>query len=118
MIRFPIKQIEPIMSALADETADVKSMLLRYEAAVAMGPSSKHVHYGDIQDFDLALQILNDLECAMREIGQSRPAAFGGAHPISIAGLRLERIRAKLRLALGDAPSSCPQHGTRSIELF
>lgn len=89
------KQIK-VLEVINQEIAAARDLLLAYEAAEY---NPQHDCRGDskrAQGFDLAVQILTDVEHIIGLLGSTHLDATGPAPPILLSGLKLERIRAKL----------------------
>lgn len=91
------QDIATIVATIGDEVAVAHKLLIDFEAAVQRQDSSHLISNSNVQGFDLALQILNDVEHLAHSLVASLPYKTPLASPLPMDGLRLERVRKKLR---------------------
>ncbi|MEL6840133.1 MAG: hypothetical protein AAFP85_12635 [Pseudomonadota bacterium] len=107
-----------MMEMLADEMACARAMLLRYESVVTPMVSSANLPHQEIQGFDLALQMLKDLEHLSRIISDHLPENVAATRPVQSSGLKLERSRHRLSMLAGiEVPKKSPEPSD-AVDLF
>ena len=108
--------IAPVLAVIATEIAAAHQLLIGYEHAINQADSKARSLKTQIQGFDLALQILSDVEHLTDVLGQQFSAETALPHPLPISGVRLERVRTKLfqnQLAGADSQGPAP-----AVDLF
>ena len=111
-------RIEPIMRMLADDIAKVQSMLLQYEVVTAPLIKDAPAHRKELQGFDLALQMLRDLEYLSRTVSEHVADELATSRPLHAPGLLLERSRHLLSALAEIQVDSLPNEPLKSIDLF
>lgn len=86
--------IPPLLAGMAEAMAEIRLMLLRYEAAMVEAPRNA-TNRQAVQDFDLAVQLLQDLEHIAQLLGKELPPDLMAQNALPLAGLRLERSRTR-----------------------
>lgn len=108
--------IVPVLAVIGAEIAAAHQLLIGFEHAINQtNPKTRNLKT-QIQGFDLALQILSDVEHLTDVLGQQFSAETALPHPLPISGVRLERVRAKLsqnQLSDADLQSPAP-----AVDLF
>jgi hypothetical protein len=84
--------VPPLLAGMAEAMEEIRQMLLRYEDAMAEAPRNPATRQA-IQDFDLAVQILQDLEHIAQLLAAELPPDMMARTSLPLAGLRLERSR-------------------------
>ncbi len=111
-------RIEPVIRTLADELATARAILLRYESAVTPLIAETDAAHRDIQGFDLALQMLNDIEYISRTVADHLPDGIASESPMQMPGLALERSKHSLRVSAGIETSRRPPEPSNTVDLF
>ncbi|MDX8348590.1 hypothetical protein SLH49_11390 [Cognatiyoonia sp. IB215446] len=118
MSKVETSRIQPVLEALADELACAGAMLLSYERAVTPLVSQSNVAHREVQGFDLALQMLNDLEYLSRVLAAHLPADAVTTSPLDASGLTLERSRHRLDMSAGSDSTNQSSAQNVSVDLF
>ena len=118
MSELEASRVQPVLEALADELACAGAMLLRYEHAVTPLVSRSNVAHQEVQGFDLALQMLKDLEYLSRALAAHLPADAVTTTPLKVPGLTLERSRHRLDVSAGLAGKKKSSVQNASVDLF
>jgi len=102
--------IPPLLGSMAESMEEIRQMLLRYEAAMVEAPVTPE-RLRAVQDFDLAVQILQDLEHLANQLAAELPPDLMAHHALPLAGLRLERSRRRFVAAVKGprAPTEPPR---------
>ena len=108
--------IPPLLAGMADAMEEIGQMLLRYEAAMAEAPRNA-ANRQAAQDFDLAVQILEDLNHIARLLAAELPPDLMAQNALPLAGLRLERSRRRFLSAARGGPAP-PQARAHRFDLF
>lgn len=108
--------IPPLLAGMAEAMGEIRLMLLRYEAAMVEAPSNA-ANRQAVQDFDLAVQLLQDLEHIAQLLGRELPADLMAQSALPLAGLRLERSRTRF-LSAGVRDPAADQRPPPRIDLF
>ncbi|MFN4098848.1 MAG: hypothetical protein ACK4GT_03635 [Pararhodobacter sp.] len=109
--------IPPLLGSMADSMEEIRQMLLSYEAAMVEAPVTPE-RLRALQDFDLAVQILQDLEHLANQLAAELPPGLMAHHALPLAGLRLERSRRRFIAAVkGRGPAADPPR-PNPIDLF
>ena len=95
--------IPPLLGSMAEAMEEIRQMLLRYEEAMVDAPRTPENRRA-AQDFDLAVQILQDLEHISQRLAAELPSDLMAHHSLPLAGLRLERSRRRFYAAAHGAP--------------
>ncbi|MCA2014020.1 hypothetical protein [Pararhodobacter sp. CCB-MM2] len=96
--------IPPLLGSMADAMEEIRQMLLSYEEAMVDAPRTPENRRA-AQDFDLAVQILQDLEHISQKLAAELPPDLMAHHSLPLAGLRLERSRRRFVAAARGAPA-------------
>jgi hypothetical protein len=104
--------VQSLLEGIADEITAVTVLLLDVEARVGLHDITGGKH--SAQQFDLSLQILNDLARLARRIAEGVSGARIPASLVREGDLLLERTRNRL-LLLGELPPASP---IQTVELF
>jgi hypothetical protein len=108
------------MTAIAEELNRVQAMLHAYEQATStshlVGSDANAMR--DAQSFDLALQLIADLETTAKFLSKNTPDEVTFEISALFSDLRLERSRNNLQHALGFEPSTTTASVSKSIDLF
>ena len=88
--------IAPVLAVIGAAIAAAQQLLIGFEYAINHADHEARNLKANIQGFDLALQILNDVKHLAEVLGQQFSAETALPHPLPISGVRLERVRAKL----------------------
>ena len=108
--------IPPLLASLSDALEEIRQMLLRYEASMIVAPTTPETRRA-AQDFDLAVQILQDLEHVTQQLAKDLPPGLMSENSLPLAGLLLERNRRRFMAAVEG--KALPNQGTSPmIELF
>jgi len=111
-------RVQPVLEALADELSCASAMLLRYEHAVTPLVSQSNVATHEVQGFDLALQMLKDIEYLSRVLAAHLPPDAVTATPLKAPGLTLERSRYRLDVSAGLVGKKQSAVQNASVDLF
>lgn len=111
-------RVKPVVEAFAGELACVRAMLLRYELAVTPLFSQSNVSHQDLQGFDLALQILKDLEHLSSALATYLPTDAMTLHPLEASGLTLERTQRMLNGSIGLGEEQSSPAPLNTVDLF
>jgi len=109
--------IPPLLGSMAEALSEIRHMLLTYEAAMVAGPRSAETGRA-VQDFDLAVQTLQDLETLARQLAAELPLTLVSQHPLTLAPLQLERSRRLFVAAILGAPPVESAARAPTIDLF
>lgn len=109
--------IPPLLRSMAASMEEIRQMLLRYEAAMVEAPVTPE-RLRAVQDFDLAVQILQDLEHLTTHLAVELPADLMAHQTLPLAGLRLERSRQHFVSAISDRKSPASTDGATGFDLF
>lgn len=112
--------IPPLLSSMAEAMDEIRMMLLRYEEAMVDAPRDADKRRA-AQDFDLAVQILQDIEHVATLLAQELPPDLMAQNALPLAGVRLDRSRRRFVAATkgSRAPSALPTGEARGkIDLF
>lgn len=112
MTRASDHSVQVLLEGIADEITAVTELLLDVEARVGLHEVTDDKH--SAQQFDLSLQILNDLARLARRIGEGVSGARIPTTLVREGDLLLERTRNRL-LLLGETPLAPP---VQPVELF
>ncbi|MCA0204819.1 hypothetical protein [Pararhodobacter sp.] len=107
--------LSPLLAGMAEAMGEIRLMLLRYEAAMVEAPGATASRQA-VQDFDLAVQLLQDLEHIARLLGQELPPDMMAHNALPLAGLRLERSRTRFLSAA--LPAAAERQPPPRIDLF
>lgn len=110
---FPIR---PLLAGMADAMEEIRQMLLRYEEAMVEAPRDA-TNRRAAQEFDLAVQILQDLEYVATLLAGELPPDLMADIPMPLTGVRLERNRRRFITAAQGGTMPPPEHAPR-IDLF
>ena len=108
--------IAPILSVIGAEIVTAHRLLIDFEHANSLAGSKTVGLKEKIQGFDLALQILNDIEHLTKVLNQQLSDETCLTHPLPMSGIRLERIRAKL--SQNQFSETGPQRPAPAVDLF
>lgn len=110
--------VEMILGAVSEELESAKIMLLRYEEDIAKSELKDRKPSKFLQDFDLAIQILTDLNSTLNYLSRAKIDGLEPASDFPYDEIKLERIRSMvLRAASGVNPSD-QNESSRRIEFF
>jgi hypothetical protein len=104
--------VQLLLEGIAEEIMAVTELLLDVEARAGLHEVTGGKHCA--QQFDLSLQILNDLARLARRIGEGVSGARIPSTLVREGDLLLERTRNRL-LLLGESPPASP---VQPVELF
>lgn len=104
------------LTVLRTELAAVQALMRGFETAVSLSDGAELDDNARLQGFDIALQILGDLEHLSNLLERQVDPDQRLRHPIPMQGFRLERVRARLD---GTPPSpNTDQSDLNPLELF
>ncbi|WP_127104933.1 hypothetical protein [Pararhodobacter zhoushanensis] len=109
--------IPPVLGTIADVMAEIRHMLLAYEAAMT-GDARTQQNKRAVQDFDLAIQSLHDLETIARKLALELPDDLVSHSAVSLGQLQLERSRRRVVAAAQGSAEAHPQRQKPTIDLF
>ena len=109
--------IPPVLGTMADVMSEIRHMLLNYEVAMTASPATP-LNKRTVQDFDLAIQSLQDLETIARKLAAELPADLVSHSAVRLGQLQLERSRDRVvSAARGITPATVPRPAHK-IDLF
>lgn len=110
--------IEGILNVIQAEIGAAHKLLIGFESAIDYADIGSNDFMSQAQGFDLAMQILADVEHLVKVLGEQFSPESALPHPLPIEGVKLERVRVKLaenpnRLSVLNQPDS-----DSSVDLF
>ena len=109
--------VSPLLSSMADAMEEIRQMLLRYEAAMVEAPVTPDRRRA-VQDFDLAIQLLQDLEHITGVLAAELPRDTLTRKALPLAGLRLDRSRERFAAAARNRPVTTVAAMVSTVDLF
>lgn len=107
-----------VFVCLAEELNGVQDLLLRYEEAATQMRDGGGTRLAELQNIDLAVQILGDVANLMGQFGMLATPVIIDANALQLSQVKLDRVRESLAKAVGTTTGCDPTPRPSAIEVF
>ena len=106
----------PVFAVIGTEIAEAHKLLIGFEHGINQADPKAGDLKKQVQGFDLALQILGDVQHLTEILSQQFSPETALPRPLPISGIRLERVREKL--SQDQSTETRPQVPPPAVDLF